>query len=82
MFLIILDNCILYIVVYKFWGTLACVGLYLVCLVHLVVLANSHLMFYYLYELIIIVKYCMCNLCCLVVLWPWLDYVILVLVTS
>jgi len=26
------------------------------------------------------VKYCMCKLCCLVVLWPWLD-VILVLVS-
>ena len=52
------------------------------CVVHLMVLANSQLMFYYLYELNIHVKYFLCKLCCLVVLWPWIDHVILVLVTS
>ena len=51
-------------------------------LVHLVVLANSKVMLYCLYELNIHVKYFLCKLCCLVVLWPWLDNVILILVTS
>ena len=61
-------------------GHSTCADLYLVCLMNLLVLENTWLILYFLYELDIHVKYCLCKLCGLVVLWPWLD-VILVLVS-